>query len=330
MMDKNSVKPTLIIMAAGMGSRFGGPKQTTAVSGNNEIILDFSLHAAMAAGFEDVVLVIREENQQDFNDLLEGRAADHLNIKYAYQDINNLPGVDLATHPKADKIKAAMASRSKPWGTAHAVLSAKDLVWGPFAVINADDFYGENAFVHIFDFLEGLSKGADDSSKGQEPHHFAMVAYELSKTLSESGHVSRGVCQVSDDSMLTDITERTKILRQPSGEIAFTEDEKTWTPLSEDTLVSMNFWGFGPEMMEELEKAFPAELDRIIEENPEKGEFYLPFAVDALLKEGKADVKVLRTSDKWYGITYPEDLALIKDAIQSMKDKGLLPEVLWA
>ena len=315
------VKPTLIVMAAGMGSRYGGLKQIDPITTEGEIILDFSLYDAMLAGFESVVFIIKKENEEDFRSLIDSRAGKHLDDKYAFQDIHDVPGGDGELMAMVDK--AIEEGRTKPWGTGHAVLSARNLVKGAFAVINADDFYGGAAFQHMYEFLDTLDESGDVK-------HFSMVGYRLDKTLSETGHVARGVCEVDESSMLKTITERTQILRQESGEIAFTEDEgETWTALPDDTPVSMNFWGFGSSMMEELEKGFPIALSNILKENPLKGEYYLPGAVDVLLQAGKADVKVLRSSDKWYGVTYKEDKEGVMDAIRSMKDKGLYPEKLW-
>ena len=322
-----SVKPTLIIMAAGMGSRYGGLKQIDPVTEQGEIILDFSMYDAMLAGFKDIVFIIKKENEEDFRALIDNGAGKHLNIKYAFQDINDTPGIKSEDIPKVKK--AVEDGRVKPWGTGHAVLAARDLINGPFAVLNADDFYGSSAFQHMYDFLDGIDQ---DGSAGadQDVHHFAMVGYSLGKTLSETGHVARGVCSVSKEGMLQSITERSQIQRQPSGEIAYTEDEgATWAVLPEDTPVSMNFWGFSKAMMDELRRGFPTALSDILQNAPLKGEYYIPGAVDQLLKAGKADVKVLKSTDQWYGVTYKEDKEGVVNAIRSMKDKGLYPERLW-
>lgn len=333
-----AVKPTLIVMAAGMGSRYGGLKQIDPITEQGEIILDFSLYDAMMAGFEDVVFIIKKENEADFRAMIDERAGKRLNIKYAFQDIRDVPGAGDMVNGLINK--TIEDGRTKPWGTGHAVLSARNLIRGPFAVINADDFYGAAAFQHMYDFLNGLAEEGEathnvttsiDLRKEETPkQHFAMVGYRLDKTLSETGHVARGVCSVGENSMLIDITERTKIQRQPGGEIAFTEDDgETWTELPGDTPVSMNFWGFSKYMMDALENHFPEILARILSTDPLKGEYYLPGAVDNLLRSGRADVKVLRSSDQWYGVTYKEDKPGVMDAIRSMKDKGLYPEKLW-
>ena len=320
-------KPTLIIMAAGLGSRFNGLKQIAPVTHKGEIILEYSLYDAMMAGFEDIILIIKEEHEENFRALLDKGPAKRLNIRYAFQDIHDIPGGDEELNALVEK--AITEGRIKPWGTGHAVMSAREMVNGPFAVINADDFYGSSAFINMYDFLSKLGEASPDS-KDSEKKHFSMIGYKLSNTLSETGSVSRGICNVSSDSMLLDITERTKIMRQPSGEIAFTEDDgQTWNELSEDTLVSMNFWGFTRSMMDSLTEYFPKTLLKILKENPQKGEYYLPGAVDMLLRADLADVKVIPCFDQWYGVTYPEDKDNVANALQSMTDKGLYPEKLW-
>ena len=303
-------KPVLVIMAAGMGSRYGGLKQIDPVSDKGEIILDFSLYDAMMAGFEKVIFIIKEENEKDFRDLIDNRAGKHLNVEYAFQKLDDIPeGFEVPE------------DRVKPWGTCHAVMSARHLIDGPFAVINADDYYGPGAFQSMYEYLE---KAQDD-----EKYRYCMVGYQLENTLTENGHVARGVCSVSEDGMLTDIVERTKIMRR-EGRIMFTEDEeKTWEPLEEGTPVSMNFWGFTKSFMDEMVNRFPAFLENAVKENPLKGEYFLPGVVDQLIQEDKATVKVLRSADKWYGVTYKEDKKGVVDALQSMKDKGMYPDTLW-
>lgn len=303
-------KPVLVIMAAGMGSRYGGLKQIDPVSDQGEIILDFSLYDAMMAGFEEAIFIIKKENEADFRALIDERAGKHMKVKYAFQELSDLPqGYEVPE------------GRVKPWGTCHAVLSARKLIDGPFAVINADDYYGPGAFQSIYDYLE---KASDD-----ELYRYCMVGYEVQNTLTENGHVARGVCSVGTDETLQDIVERTKIMRREEG-IAFTEDDgTTWTPLSEGTVVSMNFWGFTRSFVSEMEARFPAFLDKALAENPLKSEYFLPGVVDQLIKEHKASVKVLKSRDKWYGVTYKEDKPGVVDALQAMKDKGIYPEKLW-
>lgn len=313
-------KPVLIIMAAGMGSRYGGLKQIDPVSDKGEIILDFSLYDAMMAGFEDVIFVIKEENEDDFRNLIDGRAGKHMNVHYAFQRLEDIP-----------EGFSVPEGREKPWGTCHAVMSARHLVNGPFAVINADDYYGPGAFQSMYDFLEkSAEEAAKEEAAGTKPaqYEFCMIGYELKNTITENGHVSRGVCDVTDGGYLKDIVERTKIMRRDGG-IQYTEDGESWVTLPEDTVVSMNFWGFSKDMMTEMVAGFPEFLDEALKTNPLKGEYFLPGVVDTLLKEEKARVRVLRSRDKWYGVTYKEDKQTVVDALQAMKDKGLYPDVLW-
>ena len=303
-------EPILVIMAAGMGSRFGGLKQIEPISDKGEIILDFSLYDAFMAGFKKAIFVIKRENEEDFRKLIDNGAAKYMKVVYAFQQLNDLP--DGYSVPEG---------REKPWGTAHAVMAARHLADGPIAVINADDYYGPGAFQTIYDFLEGACDG--------EKYSYCMVGYDIENTLTENGFVSRGVCKTSEQGFLTEITERTKI-QWKDGEIVYTEDDgKTWKNLPKGTTVSMNFWGFTPSMMKEMEAGFPAALDKILAENPLKGEYFLPGVVDRLLREGKAEVKVLKSRDRWYGVTYKEDKESVVSALQSMKDKGEYPDKLW-
>lgn len=306
-------EPVLVIMAAGMGSRFGGLKQIEPVSDKGELIIDFSLYDAVMAGFKKAIFVIKKENEEEFRRLLDDKAGKYIDIEYAYQELDDLPeGYEVP------------CGRQKPWGTAHAILAARKKIDGPFAVINSDDYYGPGAFQSIYEFLEKAEDG--------EKYHYCMVGYDIENTLTENGYVSRGVCEISDKGMLSSITERTKI--QWQGEkIVFDEedgDPKTCiTELSRGTIVSMNFWGFTPSMLSEMEEGFPAFMDKALKENPMKGEYFLPGVVDRLIREGKAQVKVLRSRDRWYGVTYKEDKQSVVDALQALKDKGEYPEVLW-
>ena len=303
-------EPILVIMAAGMGSRFGGLKQIEPISDKGEIILDFSLYDAFMAGFKKAIFVIKREKEEDFRKLIDNGAAKYMEVDYAFQQLNDLP--DGYSVPEG---------REKPWGTAHAVMAARHLADGPIAVINADDYYGPGAFQTIYDFLEGACDG--------EKYSYCMVGYDIENTLTENGFVSRGVCKTSEQGFLTEITERTKI-QWKDGEIVYTEDDgKTWKNLPKGTTVSMNFWGFTPSMMKEMEAGFPAALDKILAENPLKGEYFLPGVVDRLLREGKAEVKVLKSRDRWYGVTYKKDKESVVSALQSMKDKGEYPDKLW-
>lgn len=303
-------KPTLVIMAAGMGSRFGGLKQIEPVSDKGEIILDFSLYDAVMAGFKKAIFIIKKENEEAFRALVDDRAGKYIGVEYAFQCLDDLPEGYFVPE-----------GREKPWGTAHAVLAARRLADSPIAVINADDYYGPGAFQSIYQFLET----ACDSDK----YDFCMAGYNIENTLTENGYVSRGVCQTSEEGLLREITERTKIQWQ-GDKIVYTEDEgATWQELPRGTVVSMNFWGFTQSMMKEMEERFPAFLDNALKENPMKGEYFLPGVVDQLIKEGKARVKVLRSQDRWYGVTYREDKDSVVSALQSMKDKGEYPDVLW-
>ena len=309
MINRNE-KPTLIIMAAGMGSRYGGLKQVDRITDTGEIILDFSLYDAMMAGFERVVFVIKEEHRELFRELVDERAGRYMQVEYAYQKLDDIPeGFEIPE------------GREKPWGTGHAVLACRHLINGPFAVINADDYYGAGGFSDIYEYLTGNRDG--------EKYSYCMVGYKLENTVTENGHVARGVCDIDENGYLKQVTERTKIMRKEQG-ISYTEDDgRTWVKLPDDTVVSMNFWGFSHSMMEELEKGMPEFLDTALKNNPIKGEYYLPAAADRLIREGKATVKVLTSHDKWYGVTYKQDREDVKNALESMKDKGFYPEKLW-
>lgn len=303
-------EPTLIIMAAGMGSRYGGLKQIDAISDQGEIILDFSLYDAMMAGFNKAIFIIKKENEEAFRTLIDKGAGKHMTVEYVFQDINDLP-----------KGYSVPKGRIKPWGTCHAVMSARNLIEGPFAVINADDYYGPLAFQIMHEFLI--------KAQDKDKYDFAMVGYELVKTITENGSVSRGVCQVDKEGNLNKIIERTNIFRD-GKDIVYSEDNGiTKNNLAENTVVSMNFWGFTSSMMKEMIEGFPLVLDDILLENPLKGEYYLPTIVDLMLKQKKARVKVLSTNDKWYGVTYREDKEGVVEALQAMKDKGIYPDKLW-
>lgn len=303
-------KPILIIMAAGMGSRYGGLKQIDPVDEQGHIIMDFSIYDAVKAGFEKVIFIIKKELEQDFKEKIGNRMEKRIAVEYVYQDIANLP--DGFAVPEG---------RVKPWGTAHAVLSCLSAVDGPFAVINADDYYGQQAFQMIYDFLVSH----DDTDKLQ----YTMVGYLLKNTMTENGHVARGVCRMDGGGKLTEITERVRIENHEGG-MAYTEDDgATWTFLPEDTIVSMNMWGFSKSMMVEIQNRFADFLNRNLEKNPLKCEYFLPFVVDELIQEKKAEVTVLESKDRWYGVTYKEDKPTVVKAIQALKDQGLYPQNLW-
>lgn len=304
-------KPVLVVMAAGMGSRYGGLKQLDPVGSHGQLIIDYSIYDARRAGFETVVFVIKHEIEAEFKAAIGDRLSRVIDVKYAFQQLDDIPAG--YTVP---------ADRAKPWGTCHAVLAARDIVDGPFAVVNADDYYGPEGFRRIYDYL---------STHPDQPgcYQFAMVGYRLGNTVTEHGSVARGVCEEDDQGYLLKVTERTQI--EKDGDNArFTEDGgATWAPLSGDTIVSMNLWGFTRSFLDEAQTRFPAFLDKTLAENPLKGEFFLPTVVTQLLNEGKAKVKVLRSADKWYGVTYREDKPVVVAAIADMTARGLYPDELW-
>lgn len=304
------VKPTLIIMAAGLGSRYGGLKQMDPMDEEGNVIIDYSLYDAYRAGFRRVIFVIKEENQKDFEDVIGRRAKEHFEVHYAFQKLDDLP-----------EGYSVPEGRVKPWGTAHAVLSARDLIEGPFAVINADDYYGVNAYKQIYDYLESHEDG--------DKYSYVMVGYKLKNTVSEQGHVARGICEV-DNGKLSFVTERTRIEIRDGGEIAFSEDDgNTWTALPDETIVSMNMWGFTKSYMDEIKEDFPAFLSESIPKNPLKCEYFVPFVVGDLLKKGVCEVEVLTSVDKWYGVTYKEDKPIVMQAFKDMKANGTYPSKLW-
>lgn len=303
-------KPVLVIMAAGMGSRYGGLKQIDPVDEQGHIIMDFSLYDARRAGFEKAVFIIKKENEADFREAIGDRLSREMEISYVFQELTDLP-----------EGFSVPEGRVKPFGTGHAVLSCIGEVDGPFAVINADDYYGRHAFEMIYRFL---TTHADD-----EKYRYAMVGYIVENTLTENGHVSRGVCQVDPEGYLTGIYERTHIEKR--GDVtAYTEDEgKTWVTIPEGSTVSMNMWGFSASFLQELKERFPVFLRENLPKNPLKCEFFLPSVVETLLDEGKATVEVLKSADKWYGVTYREDKEAVVNAIARMKADGLYPAGLW-
>lgn len=284
---------TLVVMAAGMGSRFGGLKQIEPIGPKGEVLLDFSVFDAKKAGFTKVVFVIKHAIEKDFKEMVGKRIAKAINVEYVFQEIDVLP--DGYTCP---------ADRQKPWGTAHAILCCKDVVKEPFAVVNADDFYGRSAFMKMAEFLKG------------DGDNYCMVGFRLANTLTENGYVSRGVCEIENGNLKT-VTERTKI-----SDCKYTEDDgATWNELSPDTVVSMNLWGFRPDIFGFIENGFKAFLDEKM--NVPKSEYYLPTVVSGLIESGEKDVKVLIAEDKWYGVTYKEDKETVVSAIAKMVSDGL-------
>ena len=284
-------KPVLVVMAAGMGSRYGGLKQIDPVDKEGHIIMDFSIYDAVQAGFQKVVFIIKKENEADFRSAIGDRLSNQLEVSYVFQDLHNIPeGYEVPE------------GRVKPWGTGHAVLSCINEIDGPFVVINADT---------------------------ADTYRYMMVGYKLENTLTENGHVARGVCVTDEEGHLLKINERTHIEKHDGG-TAYTEDDgKTWTMLPEGSTVSMNMWGFSASILKELKDRFPKFLDENLKVNPLKCEYFLPFVVDELLGEKRATVKVLKSMDKWYGVTYKEDKPVVVAAIQNLKDGGLYPQRLW-
>ncbi len=302
-------KPVLVIMAAGMGSRYGGLKQLDPVGNHGQLIIDYSIYDARRAGFETVVFVIKPEIEEDFKRCIGDRVSKSVDVRYAYQLKEDLP-----------EGYCVPEERRKPWGTAHAALAARNVVDGPFAVINADDYYGPEAFREIYGYLSAHADG--------DVYEYVMVGYLLKNTVTENGTVARGVCEETADNFLTRVTERTKI--EKGEPPRYTEDDgQTWTELSEDTIVSMNMWGFTRSFLDEAWARFPAFLDKALAENPAKAEYFLPTVVSQLIDEGKARVKVLRSEDKWYGVTYREDKPTVVSAIAEKTASGLYPDRLW-
>ena len=298
-------EPTLVILAAGMGSRFGGLKQITAVDDHGHAIIDFSLYDAYRAGFRKVAFIIKHEIEEDFKNFIGKRMEKYFEVKYIYQQLEMLP-----------EGYAVPEGRVKPWGTGHAVLCCKGVIDGPFAVINSDDYYGRSAYQKLYDFLAG--------DRPENEH--AMVAYLLKNTVTENGSVARGVCQV-EDGYLTDVVERTKIFKDGKNG-KYTEDGETFYPLSGNVPVSMNCWAFGKAMLQQLADDFPAWLDENLPKNPEKCEYFLPFVVNDMVKAGKGKVKVLNCDEAWYGVTYKEDMDSVVSAIKKMRAEGIYPEAL--
>jgi len=300
-------KPVLVIMAAGMGSRYGGLKQMDPVDSEGHIIMDFSMYDAKRAGFDKVIFIIKREFEEGFREKVGKRIEKYMEVSYAFQDIGNIPeGYEVPE------------GRVKPWGTAHAVLSCIDQVDGPFAVINADDYYGKHAYKAIYDYLT--------SHKDNEKYRYTMVGYALKNTLTEHGHVARGICETDKEGFLKKISERTHIEKQGDKALYTEDDGATWTEIAMDSTVSMNIWGFSNSILEELEIGFETFMREELPVNPLKAEYFLPFAVDRLLQEGKASVQILNSQDKWYGVTYKEDKEMVVNAIANLKKQGLYPE----
>ncbi len=304
-------KPVLVVMAAGMGSRYGGLKQIDPVGTQGEAILDYSLFDAHEAGFETAVIIIKEAIRADFMDTVGKRLENSpMEIRYAFQEPYKIP-----------EGYSVSPDRVKPLGTGHAILCAKDEIGdAPFAVINADDYYGKDAYKVIFNYLSSLKDGA--------PLDCCMVGYLLKNTVTDHGSVARGVCSVNDKGQLTQITERLAIEKRPEG-LGFTEEGIDWEPLHEDTIVSMNMMGFAPGFLEQLGAQFPAFFENDLPGNPMKAEFLLPRCVDTLLHAHKLTVQVLTSADRWYGVTYAADKPVVVAALKEMTDSGKYPDGLW-
>ena len=299
---------TLVIMAAGIGSRFGGGiKQLAPVGPNGEIIMDYSIHDALSAGFNKIVFIIRHDLEKDFKEIIGNRIEKLCKVEYAFQENDNLPGGFVTP-----------AERKKPWGTAHAIMSCRGIVNEPFMVINADDYYGKEAYKKIHDFL------VSDEVKNN-PFSFCMAGFILKNTLSENGGVTRGVCTVDENNMLVDVVETGDITKVPGG--AAVPDGDTMKPIDADCYVSMNMWGLTPQFIDGLEEGFIKFLSNV-KEGDLKAEYLLPSTIDELIKKGKATVKVLPTSDKWFGVTYKEDAPTVIASLKKLVESGVYPEKL--
>ena len=302
-------EPILLIMAAGMGSRYGGLKQMDALGPNGEVLLHYSIYDAMRAGFKRVLFLIKHEIERDFREKVGDRVARHLEVRYAFQELNKLPAPFRVPE-----------GRKKPWGTGHAVLCCADQLDAPFAAINADDYYGPSAFQSAYDFLSR----AKDGEKAQ----WMMVGYHLQNTTTASGHVARGVCEVGESGLLAGICERTHIVESSDGPL-YTENGSDYRLLPRETLVSMNLWGFTPSFLQRLKEDFPPFLERACQDPANKAEFFLPTVVNDALNEGFAEVRVLESRDRWYGVTYPADRPAVVSALRRMTEEGLYPAPLW-
>lgn len=295
------MKPSLVVMAAGIGSRYGGLKQMDPVGPTGEWIIEYSIYDAIKAGFEHVVFIINKKIEKDFKEIVGKKLDKQIIIDYVIQDLSDVPA-------------ALPDDRVKPWGTAHAIYATRSVIKGPFAVINADDFYGRDAFKKVYDFL---LKDSDD---------FALIGYALKNTLTDHGSVARGVC-VEENGCLVDITERVHIVK--SGHNARYLEDDIWYDISPDATVSMNMWGFQTSILDEIIGYLPTAIENILKENPLKGEFFLPMIVDLMIKSHKVKVEVIKTPEKWFGVTYAEDKESVVAAIDELIEKGVYPDKLW-
>ncbi len=301
-----NMKPTLFVLAAGMGSRYGGLKQLDTLGPSGETIMDYSVFDAIRAGFGKIVFVIRKDFEEDFRRLVLSKYEGHIPVEVVFQSINDLP-----------EGFSCPADRTKPWGTNHAVLMGKSVINEPFCAINADDFYGRDCFAVMGKFLSELPEGAKNT--------YAMVGFRVANTLSENGKVSRGVCEVNAQNHLTTVVERTEIIRK-DGDVCY-RDEENWVRIEDNTPVSMNVWGFTPDYLEYSEEYFKEWLKDNIEKP--KSEYFIPLMVNKLITEGTATVEVLDTTSKWFGVTYAEDRQGVVDKIRQLVDEGVYPEKLF-
>ncbi len=295
-------------MAAGMGSRYGGLKQIDTVDDEGDKIIDFSIFDAKRAGFEKVIFIIKKENLEIFKEAIGDKVSGYMEVEYVFQELTDIP-----------EGQHVYPTRTKPYGTAHAVRSVRKVVDGPFAVINADDFYGREAFKEVYDYLAGME---------DQTGRYCMVGFKLGNTLTENGSVSRGICSVDANGDLVDIVEHTQIIKTKEG-AEYTLNGTDYLPISEDSVTSMNIWGFTGDFLEEIDRAFVKFYKEELPKNIEKAECYLPFVVDDMIKAHKASVKVLSSSDKWFGVTYKEDKQYVKEQITALKEAGVYPKYLW-
>lgn len=302
-------KPALVILAAGMGSRYGGLKQIDPIDEQGHKIIDFSIYDAWKAGFEKVVFIIKHEIEDDFKKMVGDPISKHMEVEYVFQEIDDVP---------ADF--AIPEGRVKPWGTTHALMCCKDVIDGPFMVINSDDYYGKDGYKVMYDFL---TESADDERA------YAMVAYELGKTLTEKGSVTRGVCNADDKGYLSHIVEQKNLIKTDDGAAYSNDEGASYSPIDVKTPVSMNMWGFKKSVFAEFDKALEDFFANKVLLNPEKSECLIPTEVDVLIKNDKASVKMLTSADQWFGVTYQEDKPYVVASIKALKDAGAYPEKLW-
>lgn len=302
-------KPVLVIMAAGMGSRYGGLKQMDSMDDQGHKIIDFSMYDAKQAGFEKVVFIIKHAIEKDFKEMVGERVSKFMEVEYVFQEVDDVP--------EGFRIPEG---REKPWGTTHALYACRNAVKGPFMVINADDFYGRSGYKTMYEYL---------SSTAENQSEYAMVAYELGKTLTEKGSVTRGVCKTNAEGFLTDIVEEKTLVKTETGAAVSRDDGVTFEPIDAKAPVSMNMWGFKPSLFAGFDKALDKFFKETVATNPMKAECLVPSEIDVLIKQGKASVKVLTSEDPWFGVTYPEDKPYVVSNIQKLKDAGVYPEELW-